>query len=269
MSRVPFLGILVGVTALCLTGCVKPPADHPAFTPPVAGTQNRPAAPVAAANTEANDGAFPLQDIPAAGNEIPPATDEPLEAATNEELAAANLMDSLAPEGEPPAPDVTAPDDTFPKEPTPAATAKPTVGEAAAGKDEKAVGPRVASAPKPRGDVRSTRSRVAVRPKASTKAASVRKRSPSQPYTARNHVKASEQPLSRKRVAQYSDRELERVSREIKARRGKPFSDPKWEREFRNEGWYQADPDYSDAHLSPTERENLRRIRQQEEARRK
>ena len=67
----------------------------------------------------------------------------------------------------------------------------------------------------------------------------------------------------------YSDRELERVSREIKARRGKPFSDPKWEREFRNEGWYQADPDYSDAHLSPTERENLRRIRQQEEARRK
>lgn len=76
----------------------------------------------------------------------------------------------------------------------------------------------------------------------------------------RDYAWASEIRVSEERLARYSDAELEKMAREIEARRGKRFDDPKWQAYFDSKRWYYPDDKYTDAHLSRLERENIKTI---------
>ena len=50
------------------------------------------------------------------------------------------------------------------------------------------------------------------------------------------------------------------MAREIEARRGKRFSDPRVQAQLDKEKWYYGDDKYTPARLSPTEKRNLELI---------
>jgi hypothetical protein len=246
MSAVRATG-LIAVTLLWLSGCVRPPADHPAFddTGSAVVTPSGRDEPTTA-DAAGEDDAFLLRDIPAGSNALPDAGERELP--TDADITDFDENEPLSAEDVAPLP-------AEPDVPDAAATPpKAGGGEQADGGDGKprstaAAGSAPARSPS-RPSSRTRRSAPAARPDRSRARAAA---PPARPGPPASSVKP--------------DNDLERKAREIKARRGKQFSDPKWQREFREQGWYQANPEYSDAHLSPTERERLKRIRGLQEQR--
>lgn len=249
MSAVRALG-LIAVTLLWLSGCVRPPADHPAFDDSGSAvvTPSAQEEPAAGDDVVSEDDAFPLRDIPAGSNALSGAGENELPTDTD-----------ITDFGE---------DETLAVEDAVPVTDEPEAPEAAA------------SPPKAGGGEQAGGGDGKKRPTAAVGSAPARTQSSgsSRPSRTRRSPRAAQSGRSRGTVAAPArprppassvkpDNDLERKAREIKARRGKQFSDPKWQREFREQGWYQANPEYSDAHLSPTERERLKRIRRLQEQR--